>query len=54
MMTEQWYYDNCKDFQEYVDKVANSRHLSTEEVMKFVITKEHLNMLIAEGRAKKC
>ena len=49
-----WYYDNCKEFQEYVDKVANQRHLPPEEVMKFVITQEYLKMLIAEGRATKC
>lgn len=51
MMDAKWSYASCKDFQEYVDKVANSRKLSAEEVMKFVITKEYLKMLIAEGRA---
>lgn len=47
-----WYYDNCEEFKEYVDKVANSRKLSQEEIMRFIVTKEYLKMLIAEGRAK--
>lgn len=51
MKTAQWYYDNCKDFKEYVDRVVNQRHLPPEEVMKFIITKEYLKMLIQEGRA---
>lgn len=50
-MPIKWYYASCKDFQEYVDRVANSRHLSAEEVMELVITKEYLRMLIDEGRA---
>lgn len=50
-MDMKWYYASCKDFQEYVDKVANQRHLPPEEVMKFIITKEYLKMLISEGRA---
>lgn len=53
-MTARWYYDNCKEFQEYVDRVCNSRKLPVDEVLKFVITKEYLKMLMSEGRAEKC
>lgn len=53
-MPMEWYYDNCKEFQEYVDRVARCRNLTTNEVMKHIITQEYLKMLIAEGRAKKC
>lgn len=51
-MPIEWYYDNCKEFQEYVDRVAKSRHFSKVEVMQLVITKEYLKMLIAEGRVR--
>lgn len=53
-MDTKWYYDNCKDFKEYVDRVSRCRHLSTSFVMQLLITKEYLKMLIAEGRAPKC
>lgn len=48
--TMQWYYDNNKDFKEYVDRVARCRHLTADEVLKHVITMEYLKMLIDEGR----
>lgn len=49
-----WYYENCDEFKEYVDKVAACRHFTPEKVMKLIITQEYLKMLITEGRCKKC